>query len=93
MSSATASTDRRRSASACRPGSRRASCRWIWRRRAAATVEYALTTQEPVATLHRLTGWALERSVELEGLEVTRPTLEDIYLELTAASESERDPS
>ncbi len=55
--------------------------------------QYALTTQEPVATLNRLTGWALERSVELEGLEVKRPTLEDIYLELTAASESERDPS
>jgi hypothetical protein len=30
-----------------------------------------------------LTGAALERGEELEGLEVTRPTLEDVYLELT----------
>jgi ABC-2 type transport system ATP-binding protein len=33
-------------------------------------------------TLHTLTGWALERGVELEGLTVSRPSLEDVYLEL-----------
>jgi ABC-2 type transport system ATP-binding protein len=33
-------------------------------------------------TLHVLTGWALERGVELEGLTVNRPSLEDVYLEL-----------
>jgi ABC-2 type transport system ATP-binding protein len=43
----------------------------------------AFETESPVAVLNRLTGWALERSVELEGLEVRRPTLEDVYLELT----------
>jgi ABC-2 type transport system ATP-binding protein len=37
------------------------------------------------ATLHRLTGWALEHGVELEGLSIARPTLEDVYLELTGA--------
>ncbi len=42
-------------------------------------------TGEPTKVLHQLTGWALERGVELESLTVTRPTLEDIYLELTAA--------
>jgi len=45
-----------------------------------------LTELEPddlTATLHRLTGWALEQHVELTGLEVSRPTLEDVYLELT----------
>ena len=36
-----------------------------------------------VQTLHELTGEALARGEELEGLEVTRPTLEDVYLELT----------
>jgi ABC-2 type transport system ATP-binding protein len=41
-----------------------------------------LRTEDPVATLNRLTGWALERGLDLEGLEVGRPTLEDIYLEL-----------
>jgi ABC-2 type transport system ATP-binding protein len=37
-----------------------------------------------VADLHRITGEALERGVDLEGLEVTRPSLEDVYLELTS---------
>jgi ABC-2 type transport system ATP-binding protein len=36
------------------------------------------------ADLHALAGWALERGVELDDLEVRRPTLEDVYLELTA---------
>jgi ABC-2 type transport system ATP-binding protein len=49
--------------------------------------EVALETTTPVATLHELTGRALERGEDLEGLEVTRPTLEDVYLELTSASE------
>ena len=35
------------------------------------------------AALHALTGWALEQGVELEALTVSRPTLEDVYLELT----------
>ncbi|MBW8059820.1 MAG: ABC transporter ATP-binding protein [Solirubrobacterales bacterium] len=47
-----------------------------------ATVSLSTTT--PVATLNELTGWAIERGLDLEGLEVTRPTLEDIYLSLTA---------
>jgi ABC-2 type transport system ATP-binding protein len=34
--------------------------------------------------LHALAGWALERGVELDDLEVRRPTLEDVYLKLTA---------
>lgn len=37
----------------------------------------------PTSDLHRITGWAIERDVELDGLSVTRPSLEDIYLELT----------
>ena len=38
----------------------------------------------PVAgALHALSGWALEHGVELDDLEVRRPTLEDIYLEQT----------
>jgi ABC-2 type transport system ATP-binding protein len=35
------------------------------------------------AALHRLTGWALEQGVELQGLRILRPTLEDVYLQLT----------
>jgi ABC-2 type transport system ATP-binding protein len=36
-----------------------------------------------VRDLHRLTGWALENAVTLDGLDVTRPSLEDVYLSLT----------
>ena len=50
-----------------------------------AQVELSTTT--PVATLNELTGRALAQGFELDGLEVRRPTLEDVYLELTAASE------
>jgi ABC-2 type transport system ATP-binding protein len=42
-----------------------------------------LRTLEPVAVLNQLTAWALDRDVELIGLEVTRPSLEDVYLEVT----------
>ena len=42
-----------------------------------------LSSAEPVALLNTLTGWALERSVALAGLEVRRPSLEDVYLDLT----------
>ena len=44
-----------------------------------ATIE----TTNPTRAVHEVTSWALERGLELEGLEVTRPSLEDVYLELT----------
>ena len=40
-------------------------------------------TDTPTRTLHELTAWALARDLELDGLEVLRSTLEDVYLELT----------
>ena len=40
-------------------------------------------THTPTRDLAPLLAWAAERDVELEGLTVTRPTLEDVYLELT----------
>ncbi len=43
-----------------------------------------ITTADGVATAHALTGWALERGVRLAGFSVAQPTLEDVYLELTA---------
>jgi ABC-2 type transport system ATP-binding protein len=48
-----------------------------------------LRTTRPAADLHELTGWALRRGLDLHDLEVRRPTLEDVYLQLTA--EAERD--
>ena len=41
-------------------------------------------TAEPTRRLHELTEAALAEGGELDGLEVRRPTLEDVYLELTA---------
>jgi ABC-2 type transport system ATP-binding protein len=41
-------------------------------------------TARLVEDLAVLTGWARERGVDLPDLTVTRPTLEDVYLELTA---------
>ena len=37
---------------------------------------------DPTADLYTLTKWATERGVELAGLEVTRPSLEDMYLDI-----------
>jgi ABC-2 type transport system ATP-binding protein len=42
------------------------------------------------ADLHALSGWALERGLELDDLEVRRPTLEDVYLQLTAEQKDGR---
>ena len=40
-------------------------------------------TDDPTALLHELTSAALERGERLRDLSVTRPSLEDVYLELT----------
>ena len=45
--------------------------------------DVSVQTRTPVADLHELTTRALDQGLALEDLEVTRPTLEDIYLELT----------
>jgi ABC-2 type transport system ATP-binding protein len=44
-------------------------------------VDAAATTK----VVHDLTGWALNNGVALESLEITQPTLEDVYLQLTGA--------
>jgi ABC-2 type transport system ATP-binding protein len=45
--------------------------------------------EDPTALLHQLTSAALARGEPLRDLSVTRPTLEDVYLELTAEAEAE----
>ncbi|MCI0633717.1 MAG: ABC transporter ATP-binding protein [Actinobacteria bacterium] len=47
--------------------------------------EVELKVPDPTRALYELTGWANERGVDLEGLQVTRPSLEDVYLELTGS--------
>ncbi len=51
--------------------------------------EHSRETDDPTTLLHELTGDALARGERLEGLSVTRPSLEEIYLELTAEADSE----
>ena len=48
--------------------------------------EVLVRTTEPTRTLHELTAKALAEGIELEDLEVRRPTLEQIYLSLTEES-------
>ena len=45
-------------------------------------------TNDPTRTLYDLTSWAVQGEISLEGLEVTRPSLEDVYLEITKGSET-----
>jgi ABC-2 type transport system ATP-binding protein len=49
--------------------------------------EVVVRTTEPTKLLHQLTAEALAEGLELEGLSVRRPTLEDVYLSLTAEHE------
>ena len=54
--------------------------------------QVTVETAEPARVLHQLTGWALSRGVPLDGLTVDRPSLEDIYLRLTAPGPAEAGP-
>jgi ABC-2 type transport system ATP-binding protein len=49
--------------------------------------EILVSTHEPTRVLHELTAQALAEGRELEGLTVRRPSLEEIYLALTAEDE------
>jgi ABC-2 type transport system ATP-binding protein len=44
-----------------------------------------LTTDTPLAHVGALADWAKERGIDLPDLDVRRPTLEDVYLELTSS--------
>ena len=44
-------------------------------------------TEDPTRALYELTGWAVQHNFSLEGLEVTRPSLEDVYLQITEGAD------
>ena len=46
---------------------------------------FTMESTAEVHTLHALTSWALDNEVELIGLTVDRPSLEDVYIELTSS--------
>jgi ABC-2 type transport system ATP-binding protein len=45
-----------------------------------------LSSEDPTEDLHTLTAWAVSSGHRLDGLTVSRPTLEDVYLDLTDGS-------
>jgi ABC-2 type transport system ATP-binding protein len=45
---------------------------------------WQIQTDEPTRLVHDLSGWALESGTELGDLEISRRSLEDVYLQLTA---------
>ena len=51
--------------------------------------QVVLETDEPTRALHQLTSDALASGRTLEHLEVLRPTLEDVYLELVEEAEGD----
>ena len=54
--------------------------------------QVSLETDRPVEALHELTERALKEGLALEGLEATRPNLEDVYLSLTAEATGGGEP-
>jgi ABC-2 type transport system ATP-binding protein len=52
-----------------------------------------VVSDDLTAALHQLTGWALDQHVPLSGLEVIRPTLEDVYLALTGGPAGPAQPA
>jgi ABC-2 type transport system ATP-binding protein len=44
-----------------------------------------LRSHEPLPLVHALTTWATQNAVDLTDFEVRRPSLEDVYLDLTTA--------
>jgi ABC-2 type transport system ATP-binding protein len=47
---------------------------------------YAVATEHPMVALQALSTWALERGHDLADVDVRRPSLEDVYLELTGGT-------
>ncbi|HEX5535417.1 MAG TPA: ABC transporter ATP-binding protein [Actinomycetales bacterium] len=54
-------------------------------------VAWQLHTVTPTLTLNVLTSWARDRGFELPGLTVTRPSLEDVYLQLVSGQAKTED--
>ena len=48
---------------------------------------FEVHADDPTEALHLLTGWALEHGARFDHLEVSQPTLEDVYLELTGGEQ------
>ncbi len=47
---------------------------------------FEIQTTTPTAILHQLTAWAVDADIEFEEISVTRPSLEDIFIEVTSSN-------
>ena len=47
---------------------------------------FEIQTATPTAILHQLTTWAVGEGIEFEEISVTRPSLEDIFIEVTSSN-------
>jgi ABC-2 type transport system ATP-binding protein len=54
-------------------------------RLADGSLEIDVDAADTTKVVHDLTEWALDRGIALESLEITQPSLEDVYLQLTGA--------
>ena len=59
-------------------------------RRSSPTARSRSGPRHPTKVVHELTAWALEHDFVFDALEVTQPSLEDVYLDLTGGNEHER---
>jgi hypothetical protein len=48
--------------------------------------EASIRSEDPQAVLYRLLGWADREGRRLDALEVSRPSLEDVFLQLTGGA-------
>ena len=62
---------------------------WVRREAVVSDRTVEVRAEDPTRTLYELTGWALKQGLRLEGLVVARPSLEDVYLELTGGESDE----
>jgi ABC-2 type transport system ATP-binding protein len=58
-------------------------------RASASDGRVVIETRHPTEMVNVVTGWALARGLELHELSVTRPSLEDVYLEIVAERDDE----
>ncbi len=58
-----------------------------WGQRPGHEGAFELQAEDPTKMLHVMTDWAVGHGVSFETIEVARPSLEDVYLELTGGQE------
>ena len=58
-----------------------------WGQRPGNEGSFELQAEDPTKMLHVMTDWAVGHGVSFEKIEVARPSLEDVYLELTGGQE------